>query len=116
MTIEKVLLQTTLCALDFKANLEALDVPARLIENASGNPSRYVILDSTNLTTEQRVRLTRLFFMTVFILVMKLSDKGEYGFGIVILATAVCSLLWPITVSYFLINWIVDLTLRVAKK
>ena len=56
------------------------------------------------------------FFMTVFILVMKLSDKGEYGFGIVILATAVCSLLWPITVSYFLINWIVDLTLRVAKK
>ena len=60
MTIEKVLLQTPLCALDFKANLEALDVPARLIENASGNPSRYVILDSTNLTTEQRVRLTRL--------------------------------------------------------
>ncbi|AUR83881.1 hypothetical protein NVP1042O_93 [Vibrio phage 1.042.O._10N.286.45.B8] len=60
MTIEKVLLQTPLCALDFKANLEALDVPARLIENASGNPSRYVILDNTNLTTEQRVRLTRL--------------------------------------------------------
>ena len=60
MTIEKVLLQTPLCALDFKANLEALDVQARLIENASGNPSRYVILDNANLTTEQRVRLTRL--------------------------------------------------------
>lgn len=60
MTIEKVLLQTPLCALDFKANLEALDVPARLIENASGNASRYVILDNTNLTTEQRARLTRL--------------------------------------------------------
>ena len=60
MTIEKVLLQNPLCALDFKANLEALDVPARLIENASGNPSRYVVLGSTNLTTEQRVRLTSL--------------------------------------------------------
>jgi hypothetical protein len=60
MAIEKVLLQTQLCALDFKANLEVLDVPARLIENASGNPSRYVVLDSANLTTEQRVRLTRL--------------------------------------------------------
>lgn len=60
MTIEKVLLQTPLCALDFKANLEALDVPARLIDNASGNPSRYVILDNANLTTKQRVRLTRL--------------------------------------------------------
>lgn len=78
MTIEKVLLQTTLCALDFKANLEALDVPARLIENVSGNPSRYVVLDSTNLTTEQRVRLTRLhdlMWCRIDVMDIKLSEE-----------------------------------------
>jgi hypothetical protein len=78
MTIEKALLQTPLCALDFKANLEALDVPARLIENASGNPSRYIVIDSTSLTTEQRVRMTRLhdlMWCRIDVMDIKLSEE-----------------------------------------
>ena len=78
MVIERALLQTPLCALDFRANREALDVTARLIENTSGNPGRYVILDNKNLTTEQRVTLTRLhdlMWCRIDLMDIKLSEE-----------------------------------------
>lgn len=58
--ISKALLNSNAEAIDLCEHLTSWDIPARLTVNASGNPSRYVILDSANLTTEQRVRLTRL--------------------------------------------------------
>lgn len=51
--LSKALLPTNLCAIDFKATLDDWGVNARLIENASGTPSRYVIFDGTNLTPAQ---------------------------------------------------------------
>lgn len=51
--ISKCLLPSPICAIDFKATLDDWGVPVRLIENASGNPSRYVIFDGANLTPGQ---------------------------------------------------------------
>lgn len=51
--INKALLPTNLCAINFKSALDNWGVPARLIENASGTPSRYVIFDGGNLTPAQ---------------------------------------------------------------
>lgn len=51
--LSKALLPTNICAIDFKATLDDWGVQSRLIENASGNPSRYVVFDGTNLTPGQ---------------------------------------------------------------
>ena len=51
--ISKCLLTSPMCAIDFKATLDDWGVPVRLIENASGTPSRYVIFDGANLTPAQ---------------------------------------------------------------
>lgn len=53
MTISKALLPTSLCAVDFKSQLEAWGVPARLIVNADGSYSRYVVFDGSALTPLQ---------------------------------------------------------------
>jgi hypothetical protein len=58
--ISKALLNSNAEAIDLCEHLTSWDIPARLTVNASGNPSRYVILDSANLTTEQKLRLARL--------------------------------------------------------
>lgn len=55
--ISKALLPTNLCAIDFKATLDDWIVPARLIENASGNPSRYVVFDGSLLSQSQITNL-----------------------------------------------------------
>lgn len=51
--LSKALLPTNLCAIDFKATLDDWGVPARLIENASGNPSRYVLFQGDLLSPSQ---------------------------------------------------------------
>lgn len=51
--ISKALLPSPMCAIEFKSTLDDWGVPARLIENASGTPSRYVIFDGANLTPGQ---------------------------------------------------------------
>ena len=51
--ISKVLLPSPMCAIDFKATLDDWGVQSRLIGNASGNPSRYVVFDGGNLTPAQ---------------------------------------------------------------
>lgn len=51
--LSKALLPTSLCAIDFKATLDDWGVQSRLIENASGTPSRYVVFDGGNLTPAQ---------------------------------------------------------------
>lgn len=51
--LSKALLPTNLCAIDFKVTLDDWNIPSRLIENASGTPSRYVVFDGGNLTPAQ---------------------------------------------------------------
>lgn len=51
--INKALLPTSLCAVDFKSQLEAWGVPARMIENADGGHSRYVVFDGSALSPGQ---------------------------------------------------------------
>lgn len=46
-----------MCAIDFKSTLDDWGVPARLIENVSGNPSRYVIFDVAHLSPGQIANL-----------------------------------------------------------
>lgn len=55
--ISKALLPTNLCAIEFKSTLDSWGVPARMVENASGTPSRYVIFDGANLTPGQIANL-----------------------------------------------------------
>jgi hypothetical protein len=42
-----------MCAIDFKATLDDWNIPSRLIENASGTPSRYVVFDGASLSPGQ---------------------------------------------------------------
>lgn len=51
--ISKALLPTNLCAIDFKSTLDDWGVPVRLIENASGTPSRYVVFQGDMLSPSQ---------------------------------------------------------------
>lgn len=55
--ISKTLLPTNLCAQDFKATLDDWNIPARLIENASGTPSRYVVFQGDMLSPSQIANL-----------------------------------------------------------
>lgn len=55
--LSKALLPTNLCAIDFKATLDDWGVPARLVENASGNPSRYIVFDGSLLSPSQIANL-----------------------------------------------------------
>ncbi|CAH9016914.1 coil containing protein [Vibrio phage 242E40-1] len=55
--ISKALLNSNAEAIDLCEHLKSWDIPARLTVNASGNPSRYVVFDSTNLTKAQRVSI-----------------------------------------------------------
>lgn len=51
--ISKALFPSPMCAIDFKATLDSWKIPARLIENASGTPSRYVVFQGEMLTLSQ---------------------------------------------------------------
>lgn len=51
--LSKVLLPSPLCAIDFKSTLDNWGIPARLIENASGTPSRYVVFQGDMLSPGQ---------------------------------------------------------------
>lgn len=51
--INKALLPTNLCAINFKATLDGWSIPARIIENASGTPSRYVVFQGDMLSPSQ---------------------------------------------------------------
>lgn len=55
--LSKALLPTNLCAIDFKATLDNWGVQSRLIENASGNPSRYVVFQGDMLSPSQIANL-----------------------------------------------------------
>lgn len=55
--ISKALLPTNLCAIDFKSTLDSWSVPSRLIENASGTPSRYVVFQGDMLSPSQIANL-----------------------------------------------------------
>ncbi|UYE90969.1 hypothetical protein [Vibrio phage vB_VaS_L1] len=55
--LSKALLPTNLCAIDFKSTLDEWGVPARLIENASGTPSRYVVFHGEMLSPSQIANL-----------------------------------------------------------
>lgn len=57
MTISKALLPTNLCAINFKVTLDDWGVPARLIENASGKPSKYVVFQGEMLSPSQIANL-----------------------------------------------------------
>lgn len=46
-----------MCAIDFKATLDDWGVSARLVENASGNPSRYVVFQGDMLSPSQIANL-----------------------------------------------------------
>lgn len=48
--ISKALLPTPLCAIEFKSTLDSWGVPARMVVNASGTPSRYVVFDGSALS------------------------------------------------------------------
>ena len=51
--ISKALLPSPMCAVNFKSTLDDWGVPARLIENASGAPSRYVVFHGDMLSPGQ---------------------------------------------------------------
>ncbi|AVR75857.1 hypothetical protein ValSw33_33 [Vibrio phage ValSw3-3] len=55
--ISKALLPSPMCAVNFKATLDDWGVPARLIENASGTPSRYVVFQGDMLSPSQIANL-----------------------------------------------------------
>lgn len=55
--ISKALLPSPRRAIDFKATLDDWGVPARLIENASGSPSRYVVFQGEMLSPSQIANL-----------------------------------------------------------
>lgn len=55
--ISKALLPSPLCAIEFKSMLDSWCVPARLIENASGTPSRYVVFQGDMLSPGQIANL-----------------------------------------------------------
>lgn len=57
MTISKALLPSPMCAIDFKSTLDDWGVPARLIESASGTPSRYVVFQCEMLSPPQIANL-----------------------------------------------------------
>lgn len=55
--ISKCLLPSPMCAINFKATLDDWNIPARLIENASGTPSRYVVFQGDMLSPSQIANL-----------------------------------------------------------
>ncbi|AUS00564.1 hypothetical protein NVP1276O_71 [Vibrio phage 1.276.O._10N.286.54.E4] len=55
--ISKALLNSNAEAIDLCEHLTSWDIPARLTVNASGNTSRYVVFDSTNLTKAQHANI-----------------------------------------------------------
>lgn len=55
--ISKALLPSPMCAVNFKSTLDSWGVPARLIENASGSPSRYVVFQGDLLSPPQIANL-----------------------------------------------------------
>ncbi|AUR97057.1 coil containing protein [Vibrio phage 1.236.O._10N.261.52.C4] len=55
--ITKALLNSNAEAIDLCEHLTSWDIPARLTVNASGNASRYVVFDSTNLTKAQHANI-----------------------------------------------------------
>ncbi|AZF88611.1 hypothetical protein [Vibrio phage P23] len=61
MTISKALLPTNLCAIDFKSTLDSWGVNARMVINASGAPSKYVVFDGGELSPGQIKNLDATF-------------------------------------------------------
>lgn len=55
--INKALLPTELCAIDFIAHLESWGAPARQIKRPDGSGTRYVIFDGKTLSTSQIANL-----------------------------------------------------------
>ena len=51
--INKALLPSPLCAIEFKSTLDSWGVPARMVINASGTPSKYVVFDGSALSPGQ---------------------------------------------------------------
>lgn len=59
--ISKALLPTSLCAIDFKSTLDSWGIPARMVVNASGTPSKYVVFDGSALSPGQIKNLDATF-------------------------------------------------------
>lgn len=55
--ISKALLNSNAEAIDLCEHLKSWDIPARLTVNVSGNSSRFVVFDSTNLTKAQHANI-----------------------------------------------------------
>lgn len=51
--LNKALLPTPLCAIEFKLTLDSWEIPARMVINASGTPSKYVVFDGSALSPGQ---------------------------------------------------------------
>ncbi|UTQ79860.1 hypothetical protein vBVnaSL3_37 [Vibrio phage vB_VnaS-L3] len=57
MTISKALLPSPMCAIEFKSTLDNWGVPARMVVNASGSPSKYVVFQGDMLSPSQIANL-----------------------------------------------------------
>lgn len=55
--ISKALLPSPLCAIEFKSTLDSWGIPARMVINASGTPSRYVVFHGEMLSPSQIANL-----------------------------------------------------------
>lgn len=55
--ISKALLPTPLCALEFKSTLDSWGIPSRMVVNASGTPSKYVVFQGDKLSPSQIANL-----------------------------------------------------------
>lgn len=53
MSINKALLPSPMCAIDFKATLDSWGINARMVVNASGTPSKYVVFQGDMLSPAQ---------------------------------------------------------------
>lgn len=59
--ISKALLPTPLCAIEFKSTLDGWGIPSRMVINASGSPSRYVVFQGDALSIGQVKNLDATF-------------------------------------------------------
>ena len=59
--LSKALLPTKLCAIEFKSTLDSWGIPARMVANASGTPSKHVVFDGSALSPGQIKNLDATF-------------------------------------------------------
>lgn len=55
--ISKALLPSPMCAVNFKSTLDSWGVSSRMVVNASGSPSRYVVFHGDMLSPSQIANL-----------------------------------------------------------